>query len=110
MIVLQPHPDGVVLTVRAQPGARRNELRGIHNGALKIGVIQVAEKGKANRALREFLAESLQLNRSQVELLSGETSAQKKFLIRGRTLDELRDQVHALLPGESQDTEDVRRG
>lgn len=108
MIDMQPHPDGVVLAVRAQPGARRTELRGTHNGALKIGVTQVAEKGKANRALREFLAETLQLNRSQVELLSGETSAQKKFLIRGRTLDELRDLVHALLPGESQDAEDVR--
>ncbi len=105
LIALQPHPAGVVMAVRAQPGARRTEIRGLHGGALKIGVTQIAEKGKANRALRDFLAEALQVNRSQVELLSGETSSQKKFLIHGRTLDELRERVLALLPNDSWDNE-----
>ena len=54
---------------------------------------QAAEKGKANRALRDYLAQVLQLNRSQVQLLCGETSRQKKFLIRGVTQDELRQHL-----------------
>ena len=35
-----------LLAVKAQPGARKNELRGVQDGALKACVMQVAEKGK----------------------------------------------------------------
>jgi len=52
---------------------------------LKVCVTQVAEKGKANKALIEVLAKGLSLRKSQIELLSGETSSQKRFLIRDIT-------------------------
>ncbi|MCC6125061.1 MAG: DUF167 domain-containing protein [Pirellulales bacterium] len=83
MIALESHPDGVVLPVRAQPGSRKNELRGEHEGMLKVCVTQAPEKGKANKAIAEFLAKTLGLKKSQIELLSGETSPRKKFLVRG---------------------------
>lgn len=77
------------MPVKAQPGARANALRGEQNGALKVAVTQVAEKGKANKAIVEVLAKSLRLKRSQLELLSGDTSSEKRFLVRGATVDEL---------------------
>ena len=70
-----------VLHVRAFPGARRNEVRGSANGQLRVAVTQAAENGKANRALRIVLAESLGVRRSQVEFLSGASSSDKRFLI-----------------------------
>jgi uncharacterized protein YggU (UPF0235/DUF167 family) len=45
MIALETHPEGVILPVRAQPGSRKNELKGEQAGALKVAVTQVAEKG-----------------------------------------------------------------
>ena len=51
MIALEPHPEGIILLIRAQPGARRNGLGGEQGGQLKVDVTQVAEKGKANRAI-----------------------------------------------------------
>ena len=89
MTELAAHPEGVVLLVRAQPGARENAIRGVQNGALKVAVTQVAEKGKANKAIVELLCRSLALKRSQVELLAGDTAAQKRFLVRGVSLQEL---------------------
>ena len=89
MIRLEPHPDGVILSVRAQAGARRDEVRGEHDGALKVAVTQAPEKGKANKAIAELLAKYLQLRKSQVELVSGETNSQKRFLIRGMSPDQL---------------------
>jgi uncharacterized protein len=89
MIGLQPHPEGTILPVRAQPGAKRNELRGEKDGMLKVCVTQSPEKGKANKAVVELMAKSLGLRKSQIELLSGETSHQKRFLIRGITPEEL---------------------
>jgi uncharacterized protein (TIGR00251 family) len=83
MIELLIHPEGVVLPVKAQPGGRKNAIRGEQNGALKVAVTQVAEKGKANAAIIDVLAKQLQLKRSQIELIAGETQSQKRFLIRG---------------------------
>ncbi len=93
MLALEPHPDGTVLPVRAQPGARRNEIRGEQEGALKVCVTQSPEKGKANKAIVEMLSKALSLRKSQIELIAGETSHHKRFLVRGMTPDELRDRV-----------------
>jgi hypothetical protein len=93
VIPVQSHPEGFVIEVRAQPGARRNEVRGVHRGALKMSVTQIAEKGKANHAIRDLLARTLHLNRSQVELLQGSTTSQKRFLIRGLDADQLQQRL-----------------
>ena len=55
MISLESHADGTILPVRAQPGARRNEIRGVQDGTLKVCVTQSPEKGKANKAVIELL-------------------------------------------------------
>jgi uncharacterized protein YggU (UPF0235/DUF167 family) len=102
MIGLEPHPQGTVLPVRAQAGARRNGLRGEQAGQLKVSVTQVAEKGKANEAIVAVLSTSLAIKKSQIELLSGPTAAQKKFLIRGVTPAELATRIaRAQRAGES---------
>jgi len=91
MLPLEPHPDGATLAVRVQPGARRNEIRDENGGPLKIRVTQSPEKGKANKAVVELLAKALGLKKSQIELLSGATSHQKRFLVRGIEPQELTD-------------------
>lgn len=90
MIELESHPEGVILPVRAQPGARRNEVRGEQNGRLKVSVTQVAEKGKANKAILKLLSAMLGVRRSRLELLSGETSSEKRILIRQASEQEIR--------------------
>jgi uncharacterized protein (TIGR00251 family) len=100
MIVIDSHPDGAIVHVRAQPGSRANRLKGEQDGALKVCVTQVAEKGKANAAIIDVLATSLDLRTSQIVLLSGETSRQKRFLIRGTTVEELRGRLLSMA-GES---------
>jgi uncharacterized protein len=97
MIAIAEHADGCVLPVRAQPGARRNGVQGEQNGALKIAVTAPPEDGRANAALVEALREALQVKRSQIELLSGQTSREKKFLIRGIAKTELEKRLAAVL-------------
>ena len=100
MIALEAHAEGAVLPVRAQPGGRRDEIRGEQDGMLKVSVTQAPEKGKANKALIEVLSKALALRKSQVELLAGETSRQKKFLIRNVSPGELAGRVERLLSNE----------
>ena len=97
MIDLQAHPEGTVLPVRAQPGARRNEIRGEQDGMLKVCVTQAPEKGKANKAIVDVLSKELSVRRSQIELVSGQTSSQKRFLIRDVTPHELNPRIERAL-------------
>ncbi len=78
------HTRGVLLPVRAQPGSRRDAI---------VGVSQPPERGKANERIVEVLCEELSLRKSQLELIAGETSRSKKFLVTGVTIAELRDRL-----------------
>jgi uncharacterized protein (TIGR00251 family) len=97
MISIKDHPKGCVLPVRAQPGARKTGVLGEQAGALKVAVTAPPEDGRANKALLETLREVLGVKRSQVELLSGATSRDKHFLIRGLTPAELQARLTDLL-------------
>lgn len=88
-VTIIPHPEGALLSVRAQPGAKRNAVLGEQAGALKVAVTAPPEDGRANAALTDLLREWLGLKRSQVELVGGATNRNKTFLIRGITAEEL---------------------
>ncbi|MDE1156045.1 MAG: DUF167 domain-containing protein [Acidobacteriaceae bacterium] len=81
--VLRATEGGVMVPVRVHPGARKNAVSGLHDGALKISLTSPPVEGKANAALTEFLAELFGVARREVVLLSGETSRSKRLLVRG---------------------------
>jgi uncharacterized protein (TIGR00251 family) len=89
MVEIANHAEGCVLPVRAQPGARKAGVLGEQGGALKVAVTAPPEDGRANKALLTLLREALGLKRSQLELLGGATSRDKRFLVRGMTRAEL---------------------
>jgi uncharacterized protein len=99
VVQIAEHAEGWSLPVRAQPGAKKRGVLGEHGGALKMAVTAPPQDGRANQALTEMLRELLGVRRSQVELLSGETSRDKRFLIRGVSKAELEAKVAALLAG-----------
>lgn len=96
-IEIETRDGALLLAVKAQPGARKNELRGAQDGALKVCVTQVAEKGKANKAIAEFLSKALKLRKSQIELASGELASQKKFRIAEIDEAALREKIEEAL-------------
>ena len=97
MLQLKQTSHGVLLLVKAQPGARRRGIVGLHAGALKIAVTEQPEKGKANRAIIDVLCESLGLQATQMEFQSGETSKLKKLIVSDIAIDELQRRVNAAL-------------
>lgn len=102
-VELREHAEGVVLPVRAQPGARKNAIRGEHAGALRVSVTQAAEKGKANEAIARVLGKALKLRGGQIELIAGPTSQNKQFLIREISAAELAERIAAALAALSRD-------
>jgi hypothetical protein len=93
VIDLEEREEGGVLPVKAHAGARRNEIGGVQNGMLKVAVTQAPEKGKANKAIIALLAKELSLRKAQIQLVAGETSAQKRFLVTGIPMADLRQRI-----------------
>jgi len=83
LIELWDHAEGCIVSVRAQPGARRTGVVGEHGGSLKIAVNAPPDKGKANKALVDVLGTFFGVPRAQIELLSGHAARDKRFLLRG---------------------------
>lgn len=99
MIEITEHADGCILPVHAQPGARKAGIVGEHAGALKVAVTAPPQDGRANKALAELLAKVLNLKRSQMQLVSGHTSREKRFLVQDVRKADLEMRIAALIQG-----------
>lgn len=66
-----------------QPGAKRTEVCGLHDGRLKLRLAARAIEGAANAALIDFLAERFSVRKSDVRIESGEGSRRKRVSVAG---------------------------
>ena len=71
----------LLLDCHLQPGAKTLGFAGRQGDRLKIRISAPPVDGKANALLIAFLAEQFGVRKSQVSLLSGELSRQKRLLI-----------------------------
>lgn len=70
------------IRVKVIPKSSKTELAGyLADGTWKIKVAAVPEKGKANRALVEFLAKHLGVAKNRIRIMSGETSQLKRIRV-----------------------------
>jgi uncharacterized protein (TIGR00251 family) len=68
---------------RVSPGASRAGVVGRHGEGWKVRVTQAAEDGKANDALVRLLAETLEVPRTDVAIVSGLASRDKIVAVTG---------------------------
>jgi uncharacterized protein (TIGR00251 family) len=97
--MLRATEGGVTLAVRAQPGAKKTTIVGVYgegpSAQLKIAVQAPPVEGRANSALVVFLAGLFDVPRSAVQLMNGELSRSKVFLLRGITLQTAETILHS---------------
>ena len=72
------------------PNAKQNKVVGEHGAAIKIKLGTPALEGKANAALRSFLAERLKISEGKIVLESGQKSREKVIHITGLSEEEVR--------------------
>ena len=77
------------IRVKVQPGASPNQILGFQNEALRVRVAAPPERGKANHALLELLAEATRVPKSSIRILSGHTSRDKWVAVDELSLEEL---------------------
>jgi uncharacterized protein (TIGR00251 family) len=77
---------GVRLAVQIQPNAKKTEVVGVLDAALKIKLQAQPIEGKANEALVKYLAGVLGVARGAVTISHGLTSKRKLVEVRSATL------------------------
>jgi uncharacterized protein (TIGR00251 family) len=87
--------DGVSFGVRVVPRASRTEIVGEHDGALKIRIAAPPVDGAANAELIKCLAKAFSVSRSDIQIISGETSTNKRVLINGTDTAAIREVLNA---------------
>ncbi len=85
MLDFQERDEGVIVLVRVQPRASKDEIAGVMDGALKVRLRAPALEDRANVALCEYLAGLLKTPKSAVRILSGTRGRIKRIEIRGVT-------------------------
>ena len=77
----RPTNDGVILDLSVVPGAKRTELIGLHDGALRVRLAAPPVDGKANDALLAWLADQLGLARRALTLVRGASARRKQVIV-----------------------------
>lgn len=73
--------SGRTIEVRVKAGVKTQSIEKLENEVYKIKTPVAPEKGKANKAVVEILAKYLDVPKSAISLISGQTSSIKKFKI-----------------------------
>jgi len=81
-VAANPTPSARI-AVKVVPGSSRDQIVGWLGDALKIKVMAPPEKGRANEAVVELLAEKLGINAADIEVTSGHSSPSKVVAIGG---------------------------
>ncbi len=72
----------LILRVRIQPRAAKDEIAGLYGDRLKVRITAPPTDGRANEHLRAFLAKQFGVPKTRITLLSGAGSRDKRLRIK----------------------------
>ena len=84
---LKVQGDGVLLSIKVQPRASKNEIGEALGAELKVKVTAPPVDSAANEAVLRLLADVLDCPRGSVQLIRGNTSRHKQILIQRMPLE-----------------------
>ena len=73
--------------VQVVPRASRSEIVGEHDGLLRVRIAAPPVEGAANKELIKVLAKTFRVSKSDVEIVSGQSSRVKHVTVSGTDLN-----------------------
>ena len=86
-----------ILNIKVIPGASRDRVAGKLGDAIKVQVAAAPERGKANDAVINLMADLLGLKRAQIRIARGHSQPRKTLEIQGIEQAELDRRISGLL-------------
>jgi uncharacterized protein (TIGR00251 family) len=94
--------NGTIIAIEVSTGSKSDLFPTGYNPWRKTLGCQVSAQpveGKANIAIIDLIATVLDLSRSDVSIVSGATSSQKKVLVRGLSAEIVKSRIETKVPG-----------
>lgn len=83
--------NSILLNIKAVPNSSKNEIVGVMGNALKVKIKAPAVENKANIELIKFLSKAIGVPKSNISLVSGDTSKIKVLLIADLSIEKFKD-------------------
>lgn len=91
--MLKQTKHGILLNVKVIPKSSKTAIVGWEQDELKIRLAAIPDKGEANEELIRFLADLLDLGKSHISLVQGQTSRHKRLCVTGISLSQLQEKL-----------------
>ena len=92
-ITISEQNGGVLLGVRVIPRASKSEITGEHDGSLKVRISSAPVDGAANAELIRLFAKHFGVSKSDIEIVRGETSKNKRIKIANLSLSKFEELI-----------------
>lgn len=79
------------ISIKVVPSSSRNKICGWHDKRLKIKVQAPPEDGKANKAVLNLISTTLGFKKSDIRIVSGDTSPHKLVEVLGLSDERLKE-------------------
>ncbi|MGD0077949.1 MAG: DUF167 domain-containing protein [Sedimentisphaerales bacterium] len=91
---IQQTDNAIIFSVKVVPRSSKTAIAGLLGGMLKVKIAAPPEKGKANLALIDFLADTLGVKKNTIKITSGLSSQIKTIQITGISVETLFDKLN----------------
>lgn len=81
--MIESTPDGIVITIRVIPRARKSGLAGVRGEALLVRLQAPPVEGAANIELVGMLAATLRVPKGAISIVAGDRSRRKRVRVSG---------------------------
>ncbi|MGI6711617.1 MAG: DUF167 domain-containing protein [Bacillota bacterium] len=90
MVMIKEKENSVVVNVKVQPRAAKNEIAGVIGDAVKLRVTSPPVDGEANAAVIKIFKNLFRIPNNAISITSGLTSRNKTVEITGVSLEEVK--------------------
>lgn len=85
--------ESVRVTIRVVPRASKNEIVGMVDGVLKVRITAPPVDGAANAEIIKLFSKTFGVSRSDVTIVSGETSRNKRIIIANLSQSKFEEKI-----------------
>jgi hypothetical protein len=98
---LSATPQGTIIAIEVSTGSKSDSFPSGYNPWRKAFGCQVSAQpvgGKANIAIIGLIASVLDVSRNDISIVTGAASSQKKVMVRGLFVDEVKTRLEKIVP------------
>ncbi len=96
MLSIKENHESLTFKIFVQPRSSKNKIVGLHGDALKVKLTAPPVDGSANKMCLKYLAKCLEVPKSSVSIVAGQTSRTKQIRIAFTYCEDVQKEIDRL--------------